>query len=447
MAAPVTEQPFDGLDTVAPARPGLPPRPRILTPTTEDIDPDERRGRHLERLAVFGAERDERFARITQLASTLFGVPMASVTLLDEDNAWFPGATGFQTAGPVPRKSVFCDKVVHEPEPVIVRDATADPRFCDMKLVTSPPYIRFYAGVPLADDEGVVVGTFCLFDTVPRTLDRVQQSMLLELASWARRELVDSNEMAKAREVQQALLPPEPEAPEGYALAGTCRPTQAVGGDFYDHGILAGRLVLTLVDVMGKGIGAAIVAASIRAVIRTSMLHALKLSAATGRDVTVQLDEVMRDVDALMQRDLGQTGRIVAGFAASLEPGTGELCWLDAGHGLALVANPATGEWRRLAGDDLPTGLGIDTGWTEHRDTLAPGETFMVVSDGLLDLLGGTESAFEQIAELAVTVPDPDELVAQIDALAAAGTSLDDVTAVALRRAPVGGAAGVGDVA
>ena len=401
-----------------------------------ELTPDEIRGRHLERLSTPTTAADERFDRITSLACTLFGVPTAAVTLAGGHTV---AVTGPERITDVIQKSwtgSFAERIAELGRPLVVGDATADPRFAGLDAVLGRPYLRFMAGVPLTDEFGVVVGTFCVYDTVPRQLDRGQLTMLSHLASWAGRELVDSTEMARAREVQNSLLPTRTRAPDGYALACLCRPTKSVGGDFYDHAMVGGALYLTLVDVMGKGVGAALVAASVRAVLRASVGHQTTLRGLGAGDESSRLADIVAATDALLADDLGLTGTIVTGFGAVLDPGTGTVDWVDAGHGLTVVVRN-DGRSERLSGDDVPLGLGLGVPWTQRRTVLEPGETMLIVSDGLFDILGGTSDALDGLAELVVLDPDPQELITRIAELAGLGMPLDDVTAVALRRQPV----------
>jgi len=135
----------------------------------------------LRALGLLDTEPEERFDRITRVATALFSVPMATITLVDERRQWFKSCQG--TAGREdPRDASFCAHVVAGREPIIVVDTFKDDRFADNPLVRSGPRIRFYAGHPLTLGNGSCVGTLCLLDTRPRTLMGPDQERLRDLA-------------------------------------------------------------------------------------------------------------------------------------------------------------------------------------------------------------------------------------------------------------------------
>jgi phosphoribosyl 1,2-cyclic phosphodiesterase len=139
-------------------------------------------------LGLLDTEPDERFDRITRLATALFNVPMATISLIDEDRQWFKSRQGVG-ARESPRDTAFCAHVVHNREPMIVTDAFQDERFADNPLVLGEPRIRFYAGYPLKLDDGTCVGTLCLLDTRPRTMEERELERLRDLACMAMDEI------------------------------------------------------------------------------------------------------------------------------------------------------------------------------------------------------------------------------------------------------------------
>jgi FOG: GAF domain len=88
-----------------------------------------------------------------------------------------------------PRDAAFCAHVVYNREPMIVSDAFQDVRFADNPLVLNEPRIRFYAGYPLMLDDGSCIGTLCLLDTRPRTLEDSDLERLHDLADMVLREI------------------------------------------------------------------------------------------------------------------------------------------------------------------------------------------------------------------------------------------------------------------
>jgi len=149
---------------------------------------EDRRIASLHEIKILYTEPNERFDRVTRLASALFNVPMAMISLVDEDRQWFKSCVGVSTREN-PRDVSFCAHVVFSREPMIVADAFQDMRFADNPLVINEPRIRFYAGYPLILDDGSCIGTLCLLDTRPRTLDGPDLERLHDLADIATQEI------------------------------------------------------------------------------------------------------------------------------------------------------------------------------------------------------------------------------------------------------------------
>jgi GAF domain-containing protein len=152
-------------------------------------DDEERRIASMRALKILDTEPEERFDRVTRLAAALFNVPMAAISLVDENRQWFKSCLGL-TAKETPRDAAFCAHVVYSREPMIVPDAFQDVRFADNPLVINEPRIRFYAGYPLMVDGGSCIGTLCLLDTRPRTLEGPDLERLHDLADIAVREIL-----------------------------------------------------------------------------------------------------------------------------------------------------------------------------------------------------------------------------------------------------------------
>jgi diguanylate cyclase (GGDEF)-like protein len=142
----------------------------------------------LRSLNILDTSPEERFDRLTRLAKRLFGVPIALISLVDADRQWFKSCQGLN-ASETPRDVSFCGHAILEDEILMVPDALLDERFHDNPLVVDDPKIRFYAGCPLTVPNGSKLGTLCLIDQEPRSLDAEDARLLRDLARMAEQEI------------------------------------------------------------------------------------------------------------------------------------------------------------------------------------------------------------------------------------------------------------------
>jgi phosphoribosyl 1,2-cyclic phosphodiesterase/CheY-like chemotaxis protein len=149
---------------------------------------EERRLRALQQTGLLDTEAEERFDRYTRIATALFDVPIAMVSLVDRDRQWYKSRVGTDTRE-TGRDRAFCAHVILGDEVMQVPDALVDDRFADSPLVTGEPRIRFYAGAPLSLGDGSAVGTLCVIDHRARNLDQGQLRLLSDLAKLVEREL------------------------------------------------------------------------------------------------------------------------------------------------------------------------------------------------------------------------------------------------------------------
>jgi diguanylate cyclase (GGDEF)-like protein len=145
-----------------------------------DLD-EEARLDALARLELLDTEPEEAFDRITRLVKNIFDIPISLVSLVDRNRQWFKSRAGLETCE-TPRDISFCSHAIATDQPFIIEDAANDARFADNPLVTGPPHLRFYAGIPLRTRNGHRIGTLCAIDTVPRHLDAGQIEILGTLA-------------------------------------------------------------------------------------------------------------------------------------------------------------------------------------------------------------------------------------------------------------------------
>jgi diguanylate cyclase (GGDEF)-like protein len=184
-----------------------------------DIPIDEaRRLAALHATRLLGSAPEDAFDRITRMATRLLKVPIALVSLVDQDIQWTKSRCGFAPRQG-PRETSFCAHAILDHDPLVVPDALLDPRFADNPAVTGPPHLRFYAGVQLYSIERQPLGTLCVIDRVPRTLSADELEILRDLARMAE-GLIHHRQLANAAESLRSHVYVDPDNPELSAAAG-----------------------------------------------------------------------------------------------------------------------------------------------------------------------------------------------------------------------------------
>ncbi len=169
-----------------------------------DIPEDEReRLTTLQSLNILDSPADERFDRITRLAQRLFDVPIALVSLVDENRQWFKSCAGLD-ASETGRDISFCGHAILGDDMFVINNAIEDERFADNPLVLDNPNIRFYAGYPLKAANGHKLGTLCIIDEKPRDLEQQDVDALVDLASMVESEIA-ATQMASKDELTDIL--------------------------------------------------------------------------------------------------------------------------------------------------------------------------------------------------------------------------------------------------
>lgn len=135
----------------------------------------------LAKLKVLDASSDQGFDLIAEIARRTFDVPIAAVSFVDSNRLWFKARRGLDLAE-MPREAAICDHTIRSDSVLVVEDAAEDPRFRASPLVTKPPYVRFYAGAPLAIEAGPRIGALCIMSDTPRGLQQRERGLLRLLA-------------------------------------------------------------------------------------------------------------------------------------------------------------------------------------------------------------------------------------------------------------------------
>jgi sigma-B regulation protein RsbU (phosphoserine phosphatase) len=403
------------------------------------------------RYAILDTPPDGAFNRICALAARFFGVPLASVTIVDEERIWFKAIQGLD-AVEIPRDPGLCASAVLQDEPYVVTDGLIDPRTANNPLVHGELGIRFYAAAPILTSDGHRLGTVNVLDTKPRLVTEAETETLRDLAAIVmdelelrlaaireirteqelRREGLEQQRRAEslARTLQRSLSPPRlPDIP-GLDVAVLYEPyaTEDVGGDFYDHFPLApGRSAFFLGDVCGKGPQAAAVTSLARYTMRTAALLN-EGPWATLADLNNAL---------LMQRADGmQTATVVYGEIDVTAP-VASVRVAVAGHPAPVVVR-ADGSVETTTAHGTILGAFADPAFHTCAVSLAPGDALVAYSDGILDAItdGGVDLDEQRVEELLAGAPQADAQ-ALVDRLWSGlrGSDLrDDVAIMALRR-------------
>lgn len=156
--------------------------------TDPQLCDEEGRLAALLRYQVLDSGPEKPFDKITELVKLVFDVPICAITLIDRDRQWIKSIRGLDVKE-TPRSESFCTHAVGGREPLIIRDARADPRFADNAAVTGALNIRSYVGAPLRSPDGYNLGALCVLDTRPRDFDATQIQILKHFASLVMGEL------------------------------------------------------------------------------------------------------------------------------------------------------------------------------------------------------------------------------------------------------------------
>ena len=406
--------------------------------------------------APLAAASDPAFERFVRLVRRQLGVPVALVSLVDREQQVFPGAQGlpepWQTTRRTPLSHSFCQHVVTGASPLVIEDARVDPR-AEGNLAVPELGVVAYAGMPLTDADGRVIGSLCAIDSRPRrwsdddlavladladacsselhlraVRDRANRAARVAAAQWRHTEELLEERRSAAETLQRAMLTRLP-APPFLELAARYLPAHLidqVGGDWYDgFRDPEGRTTLVIGDTAGHDIAAAAEMSQLRTLLR-----------AYAVDREERPSSTMRRLDRAMTR-LGM-GTLASVVLASVEPdeqrpGWHRLRWTNAGHPPPVLLHPDGRSELLATRPDLVVGVDDSRPRSDHAVRLAPGSTVLLYTDGLIEQRSTGRSIDEGIDRL---LDDLRRLAALpleelLDRLVGAGrTSRDDDIAV-----------------
>jgi two-component sensor histidine kinase len=150
--------------------------------TNHDQPKENQRMAAVRRYDILDSPPDGAFDRITALAARRFKVPISIISIVDEDRIWFKSHHGLPVEQ-IDREPGLCASAIMEDRPYLIEDARKDPRSLANPLVAGEFGLRFYAAVPLTTSDGHNLGTLCVIDKEPRSIDDHQIDDLKDLAS------------------------------------------------------------------------------------------------------------------------------------------------------------------------------------------------------------------------------------------------------------------------
>jgi len=239
-------------------------------------------------------------------------------------------------------------------------------------------------------------------------------------------------ELTLAGRVQASLLPEFPPEIPGWQIAATWKPARETSGDFYDFVSLPnGRVGIVVADVVDKGMGAALLMALSRTLIRT---YATEFPNHPEHLLQVTNQRILTDIDA---------GLFVTLFYGVLDPSTGNLTYSNAGHPHPYLITPGeTPSITALSGSGMPLGVSEEAEWQPGSVNISPGAMLLLYTDGVLEaqnqrgeFLGeeGMQGIIQsQMGHSAQAVQDA--LLSGVNAFTGPEPQVDDITLMVLIR-------------
>ncbi len=372
-------------------------------------------------------------------------VPASRYVLLLRDASGEPVQIAARTRGgranrPLALSRSIMRTVLDECTSVLTGDAIQDPRFQGQQSIVAQS-VHSAMAVPLFDNEKVLGLIYADSQDRAARFGEEQLELLTLLANMAAVKITNARlleaeqerarmaqELATASRIQRSLLPESPPAIGGYELEAFLESCYEVGGDLYDFHVAAdGRVLLVIGDVTGKGMGAALLMSTFLASARV-----LYDSCSDPGDLAVRLGVIMnRSTD---------TKHFVTGFVGCLEPGSGRLHYVNAGHPSPLLVLGE--EIRELESNGVPFGILPGFPYSARSVELRPGELLALYSDGITEAQRGEELFQESRVREALfqeaTAPDLGalrrRLIERVEAFLGDSPRSDDITLLLLRR-------------
>jgi sigma-B regulation protein RsbU (phosphoserine phosphatase) len=255
--------------------------------------------------------------------------------------------------------------------------------------------------------------------------------LLLELAD----RVVMKRDLEIAKDIQTWLLPGAPLQIPGYGIAYATRPANTVAGDYYDVILRPGvtrsedRVLFAVADVAGKSIPAAMLMATFQASLRTL---------ATSR---APLDQLVAELNRYACSNSQGGARFTTAFLAELDPATGELAYVNAGHNVPILRR-SSGRIERPTAGGIPLGVLADARYGLGTMRLESGDWLVIFTDGMVEAMNAKGEEYGEPELIRAidrgTALTPAELVknllAALDGFVGNTPQHDDMTCLLLKR-------------
>ena len=177
-----------------------------------DHPQEKQRVEELKSYSILDTLPEEEYDNLTAIASEICSTPISLVSLLDDKRQWFKSHHGLPVSE-TPKELAFCAHAINEPNNIlVVEDAREDHRFHDNPLVTENPYVIFYAGISLVNENNYPLGTLCVIDNKPKKLSEAQikalnalSKQVLSVLELRRKKLQLEESMALLKEKNKEL--------------------------------------------------------------------------------------------------------------------------------------------------------------------------------------------------------------------------------------------------
>jgi len=333
------------------------------------------------------------------------------------------------------------EEVMVKGKSVLTSDAQQDPKFASQTMALLG--VRSVLAVPLSVDESTVFGIiYADTPTYENTFTEEHLNILTTLASVAsirvenatltderiERERME-RELALATEIQQRFQPSASPKVPGYELQGISFACYEIGGDYYDfipkHD---GKMLIALGDVSGKGTAAALLMSSLHAAI-----HAQTAARSTLTETVTSVNEYLANNTP--------ANRFITLFVAELDPETGDLSYINAGHNPPLVARK-DGAVEELESGGFPLGIMPKTEFELGKTNLQPGDGLVIYSDGVSEAVNpdGEEYGMDRLTEVIKSNISMsasglrDKIESSLSAFTKTAPANDDITMVIVKR-------------